>query len=82
MSAARSSLLLLVCSAAVMAVPRDCCRMPAETGRCYAYFPRYFYDTDKQRCEPFVFGGCGGNCNNFQTVEACQVQCVAAREQR
>ena len=35
-------------------------------GSCYAYFPRYFYNSRTGRCQFFVYGGCNGNANNFE----------------
>ena len=26
-------------------------------------------------CEEFIYGGCGGNENNFETLEECNQQC-------
>ncbi|TGZ55943.1 hypothetical protein CRM22_010267 [Opisthorchis felineus] len=52
------------------------CRLPAVVGQCRASFPRYFYDSKVNRCEPFVYGGCGGNANNFESVEQCENVCM------
>ncbi|XP_028413436.1 uncharacterized protein ZC84.1-like [Dendronephthya gigantea] len=51
------------------------CSLPAETGLCKAYFVRYFYNTASKRCDDFVYGGCGGNKNNFVDKVDCKRQC-------
>ncbi|GFW45575.1 kunitz-type U19-barytoxin-Tl1a [Trichonephila clavipes] len=51
------------------------CDLPAETGRCRGFFPRYHFDKSTGECKRFVYGGCGGNGNNFKTEEECQNQC-------
>ena len=51
------------------------CTLPSETGTCDAYFPMYFHNPLTGVCEPFVYGGCGGNDNRFETREACQAAC-------
>ena len=56
-------------------VIEDICRAPAVVGPCDAAFPRWYYDFNSQRCEEFVWGGCGGNGNNFETREACEATC-------
>lgn len=66
------------------AVP-DQCLLPLEGGNCDAYFVRYGYDRTTGRCMEFVYGGCGGNDNNFDTLEACNMACrngVPGPEQR
>uniref|UniRef100_A0A8C0GF48 BPTI/Kunitz inhibitor domain-containing protein n=1 Tax=Chelonoidis abingdonii TaxID=106734 RepID=A0A8C0GF48_CHEAB len=42
---------------------------------CGARFPRWFYNWSSQACEEFVYGGCGGNRNNFETKEECLKAC-------
>lgn len=37
---------------------------------------RYFYNVDKGKCEEFMYGGCGGNTNNFFTTKECEEQCI------
>ncbi|XP_055052299.2 kunitz-type protease inhibitor 2 [Misgurnus anguillicaudatus] len=53
----------------------DDCRLTSVVGNCRASFPRYYYDVTNQTCKPFIYGGCGGNNNNFDTQEACQTAC-------
>ncbi|XP_054883992.1 amyloid-like protein 2 isoform X3 [Poeciliopsis prolifica] len=52
------------------------CSLPSETGTCRAYFPRWYFDTEKRSCQPFVYGGCRGNPNNFLTWLECVNICV------
>ncbi|CAM9604038.1 unnamed protein product [Lampetra fluviatilis] len=51
------------------------CRLEPETGRCRAAITRHFYNMTTGQCESFVFGGCGGNDNNFRTTEECVESC-------
>lgn len=55
--------------------PIPVCELPAETGSCTATFKRWHFDAKRGGCEPFVYGGCGGNANNFETREACEKGC-------
>ncbi|KUG09024.1 BPTI/Kunitz domain-containing protein [Solirubrum puertoriconensis] len=50
-------------------LPKQCTLEP-ETGPCKALMPRYFYNQKTQRCEQFIWGGCGGLVP-FQTLEEC-----------
>ncbi|KAK7109944.1 hypothetical protein V1264_013897 [Littorina saxatilis] len=54
------------------------CTMPKLTGLCLAYFPRWFYNTDTKMCENFIYGGCGGNSNNFLSEDECNKACMNA----
>lgn len=58
----------------------DACSLPLETGPCDAAFTRYGFNPKTQRCEPFSYGGCEGNANNFETFEACVGVCGPANE--
>ncbi|EDW76466.2 uncharacterized protein Dwil_GK15468 [Drosophila willistoni] len=56
-------------------VPTEC-HQPKETGRCFALFYRYAYNVDTQKCEEFIYGGCAGNGNNFETKSLCEAKCL------
>ena len=49
--------------------------MEPEVGYCRGKFPRYFYNSTSGRCEKFIYGGCGGNENNFMILDDCQIEC-------
>ena len=40
-----------------------------------ALIPRYYFNSESQRCEQFNYGGCEGNENNFQSLEECRTVC-------
>nr|XP_037275737.1 boophilin-G2-like [Rhipicephalus microplus] len=56
--------------------PPEVCTYPADSGPCKAYMPRFFYNTEMKKCEQFIYGGCGGNANNFLTFDACEKKCL------
>jgi hypothetical protein len=58
----------------------DACSLPLETGPCDAAITRYGFNPATQRCQPFSYGGCEGNANNFETFEACVGVCGLANE--
>jgi hypothetical protein len=53
----------------------DPCTQPAVPGDCQAALPRWYYSSLSGHCEVFVWGGCGGNDNNFSTRDTCQAAC-------
>ena len=38
-------------------------------------FQRYGYNIETRRCELFIYGGCHGNANRFQTMASCIERC-------
>lgn len=53
----------------------EICSLPIVAGPCEAAFPRFAFSTEKGQCVPFVYGGCGGNENNFESLEDCEAAC-------
>merc|ERR1712190_582212 len=53
----------------------DPCELPKVVGPCRAGFARYYYDASRGQCEHFVYGGCKGNANNFDTQADCEAKC-------
>jgi eight-cysteine-cluster-containing protein len=58
----------------------DACGLPADSGPCEAAIPRWYHDAATGACQPFIYGGCAGNANNFESLEACQAACNACRD--
>lgn len=52
------------------------CAFKADDGPCKALINMYFFNIRTQQCEEFIYGGCGGNQNRFDTLEECKEQCV------
>ncbi|WKY05232.1 hypothetical protein Q1695_005892 [Nippostrongylus brasiliensis] len=51
------------------------CELELETGPCRAAFRKYGYSKEKKSCVEFIYGGCSGNGNNFETLEECKKAC-------
>uniref|UniRef100_K1QEK5 Tissue factor pathway inhibitor n=1 Tax=Magallana gigas TaxID=29159 RepID=K1QEK5_MAGGI len=51
------------------------CILPEDSGPCMAAIPRWHYNARFRRCERFLYGGCQGNENNFESWGQCQRAC-------
>ncbi|XP_078085508.1 actinia tenebrosa protease inhibitors-like [Mustelus asterias] len=56
----------------------DICKLPKRTGHCKASFKHFYYNQFTKSCEKFIYGGCGGNANNFGTLRECKKKCEPA----
>uniref|UniRef100_A0A665VHK9 Amyloid-beta A4 protein n=2 Tax=Echeneis naucrates TaxID=173247 RepID=A0A665VHK9_ECHNA len=56
-------------------VVRAVCWARAESGPCHDMLERWYFVPEKGSCAPFLFGGCGGNRNNFESEEYCLAVC-------
>ncbi|KAJ8945427.1 hypothetical protein NQ318_009883 [Aromia moschata] len=63
-----------------MATAKVVCMQDSEPGPCQGYFSRWYFESTKQMCLPFVYGGCRGNRNNFLTAEECNEACSVVRD--
>ncbi|KAM7407280.1 hypothetical protein PAMA_003144 [Pampus argenteus] len=59
-------------------VVRAVCWARAESGPCRAMLERWYFVPEKGSCAPFLFGGCGGNRNNFDSEEYCLAVCSSS----
>jgi hypothetical protein len=53
--------------------PAAACALPFEVGTCRALIP--VYASVNGACVPQTYGGCDGNDNRFDTLEACLAAC-------
>ncbi|XP_034042455.1 tissue factor pathway inhibitor a isoform X2 [Thalassophryne amazonica] len=58
----------------------ELCALKDEPGPCKAIKTRYYFNIDTGQCEQFEYGGCGGNANNFASLEACQEMCIVSAD--
>jgi hypothetical protein len=54
----------------------EACTAPMVVGSCDAAFFRWWHDPDTGVCQPFIYGGCGANANNYETEAACNAACA------
>lgn len=59
--------------------PSQPCGLPALQGPCKSYEPRWAYSSSLHQCQSFIYGGCQGNSNNFESREACEETCPYRR---
>lgn len=59
----------------------DVCLLPPLIGGpityCRATHQKYYYNKEKGGCDIFIYGGCGGNDNRFNTQSECEQFCQA-----
>ncbi|XP_029461834.1 tissue factor pathway inhibitor isoform X2 [Rhinatrema bivittatum] len=52
------------------------CALKQDGGLCKATMERFYFSIYTRQCESFDYGGCGGNENNFLTLEECREKCI------
>ncbi|KAL1470446.1 hypothetical protein MTO96_040432 [Rhipicephalus appendiculatus] len=51
------------------------CDQGPDAGLCRAFLPMWWFNAKTGKCEEFVYGGCGGNGNRYETREDCEKTC-------
>ncbi|CAB3398665.1 unnamed protein product [Caenorhabditis bovis] len=51
------------------------CSFPPSTGSCNQLRYQWFYNQTRGTCDQFLYGGCDGNANRFETFDVCQKTC-------
>uniref|UniRef100_A0A131YN68 Pancreatic trypsin inhibitor n=1 Tax=Rhipicephalus appendiculatus TaxID=34631 RepID=A0A131YN68_RHIAP len=60
---------------------RQCEKRP-DPGLCRAYQPTWYHDRKHKACKMFIYGGCGGNANQFPSEHKCQQACLPKERQQ
>ncbi|VDK86324.1 unnamed protein product [Onchocerca ochengi] len=55
---------------------KEICMEDKQEGQCAGTFPRYWYNSKLKRCERFIYTGCKGNRNQFETEDECKRMCL------
>lgn len=51
------------------------CLLEPEPGQCRIEKSHWYYDLSTDSCKEFKYSGCGGNKNNFRTLDECMQSC-------
>ncbi|XP_067897636.1 hedgehog-interacting protein isoform X2 [Heterodontus francisci] len=57
------------------------CQQPRKYGNCNTPAWRWFFDVDTRQCEQFLYNGCQGNKNRFNSQEECEKTCLPRNHQ-
>ncbi|XP_074554044.1 uncharacterized protein col7a1l [Halichoeres trimaculatus] len=58
------------------------CLEPMSEGTCSEFVLLWYFHARSGECRPFVYGGCGGNRNRFNTRQECQSRCKEEKRDR
>ncbi|XP_069951755.1 papilin isoform X1 [Cherax quadricarinatus] len=58
----------------------DICSLPSVAGDCNNFEARWYFDMSDNQCKSFVYSGCGGNYNNFGTLDVCMNYCGSKKD--
>ena len=54
----------------------DICILPKVEGTCRTGIRNFYHNTETKKSEEFIYGGCDGNENRFDTMEECAKACT------
>uniref|UniRef100_W5MG52 Tissue factor pathway inhibitor n=1 Tax=Lepisosteus oculatus TaxID=7918 RepID=W5MG52_LEPOC len=52
------------------------CALKMDEGPCKASKLSFYFNINTHKCETFLYGGCLGNANNFETLAECEEKCL------
>ncbi|XP_077501749.1 isoinhibitor K-like isoform X2 [Amblyomma americanum] len=73
-------LLLISLSLVCHAAHKKACNLKKDPGNCEDASTKWYYDSKTNACKLFVYGGCDGNDNRFDTEAKCKAECVHPRK--
>ncbi|GBM12579.1 hypothetical protein AVEN_146765-1 [Araneus ventricosus] len=56
----------------------NACKSHPDEGPCLASIKKWYYDDYRKDCRRFVYGGCKGNDNKFDSYKECMDECEGA----
>ncbi|XP_005099364.1 boophilin-H2-like [Aplysia californica] len=56
--------------------PHPDCFLPKSKPVCKQTIERFYFNTETGECESFIYGGCHGNGNNYNSLEKCRKVCM------
>ncbi|KAM6988012.1 kunitz-type protease inhibitor 2 [Tautogolabrus adspersus] len=62
-------------SGSVVSKRTEQCMVAPDPGSCRAAFPKFYYDPNTSTCHNFIYGGCHGNRNRYDSLEECMSHC-------
>ncbi|XP_025420715.1 trypsin inhibitor-like isoform X1 [Sipha flava] len=70
---------LIICTP-VTTFTRDDCYLPPDDGSCginkFTLKVKYYFDMNNDDCIEFIYYGCGGNGNRFDSFDECENSCL------
>lgn len=69
-----TALFFISCSSNELKEPNAKCSEKPKAGMCKAMFIKYYFNNDSNKCEEFIWGGCGGNVP-FKSLKECKQTC-------
>lgn len=60
----------------------ESCRMAPYRGPCADAVHKWYYNTTTGECETFIYGGCMGNANRFDSRMECMHFCIGGADRK